>query len=103
MIAQMMRAKLSFKFAASLFSAIVMHTQKTGLDLQLIANHPFFQFKTEFSPASSLDYTRLTVLLSHEVAVSFKTSFKLSIFCFPTVSHHSIAFSSPSWAKGSIL
>ncbi|EFZ35668.1 hypothetical protein HMPREF0542_10214 [Ligilactobacillus ruminis ATCC 25644] len=24
---------------------IVMHTQKTGLDLRLIANHPFFQFE----------------------------------------------------------
>ena len=28
---------------------IVMHTQKkTGLDLRLIANHPVFQFETEF-------------------------------------------------------
>ena len=25
--------------------AIVMHTQKTGLDLRLIANHPVFQFE----------------------------------------------------------
>jgi len=24
---------------------IVMHTQKTGLDLRLIANHPVFQFE----------------------------------------------------------
>jgi len=39
------RAKLSFKFDASLFSAIVMHTQKTGLDLQLLANHPVFLFE----------------------------------------------------------
>ena len=48
--------KLSVKFAASLFwdifitEAIVMHTQKTGSDLQLIASHPVFQFEAWFFP-----------------------------------------------------
>ena len=28
-----------------------MHTQKTGSDLQSIANHPVFQFETDFFPA----------------------------------------------------
>ncbi|EGM51357.1 hypothetical protein LRU_01669 [Ligilactobacillus ruminis SPM0211] len=30
--------------------AIVMHTQKTGSDLQLIASHPVFQFEAWFFP-----------------------------------------------------
>ncbi len=28
-----------------------MQTQKAGLDLQLIANHPVFQFEAEFFPS----------------------------------------------------
>ena len=53
-------AKSSHKeFADGLFLVIsimegVMHTKKTGSDLQLIANHPVFQFETGFFPASFL-------------------------------------------------
>jgi len=51
---------------------IVMHTKKTGSGLQLIANHPVFQFETEFfsvsfnwgmvfqKPKPLLDYLFLT-------------------------------------------
>ena len=48
------RAELSVKFIAKLFLVVSImegdrHAQeKTGLYLQLIANHPVFQFEAEF-------------------------------------------------------
>jgi len=39
------RAKLSLKFDASLFSTIVMHTQKNRIKFALPANHPVFLFE----------------------------------------------------------
>ena len=33
-----------------------LHTQKPGLDLQLIASHPGFQFEAEFFPAFKAAY-----------------------------------------------
>ena len=48
------RAKLPFKFTAKLFLVIFIMEgdrpayKKTGSDLQLIANHPVFQFEASF-------------------------------------------------------
>jgi len=39
--------KLFFLFPS--YQAIVMHMQKTGLNLQLIANHPVFNLRQSFS------------------------------------------------------
>ena len=57
------RAKLSVKFTAKLFLVIFIMEgdrpayKKTGSDLQLIANHPVFQFEASFFP--SLFYCKL--------------------------------------------
>jgi len=44
------------------YMRIVMYTQKTGSDLQLIANNPVFQFNDYFSMIASvaLNYPNLT-------------------------------------------
>ena len=39
-----------------LFQEPGLHTQKPGLDLQLIASHPGFQFEAEFFPAFKAAY-----------------------------------------------
>ncbi|WP_041819903.1 hypothetical protein [Ligilactobacillus ruminis] len=78
-LSQIYRLRYFRRFTS--WKAIVLHP-KSGSDLQLISNHPFFQFETEFFPGSFCAYKanikkELRFLGSFLIAISLNIVIKL--------------------------
>ena len=58
-----------------------MYTQKPGLDLQLIANHPGFKFEAEFFQSLWIGPVKLCKELFHLIVYMFLCSYYLTCSC----------------------